>query len=259
YFLSLTVGDPNPTNSPGEHNNGVRNAISNDQIIDKSTITQSYTLEKGCEITENPAFDMFAEDDNKFFENQKKMLSYNAKSFTHNVNMTNNINQTNVDNNDDAEARDTTNNNQDVAIKIIRNNELMSKQGLKELEIMRKLHESDPEDKLHCLKLIGNFHHRGHLCLVLQPLRFVFFVTVSMNLRELVKKYGSGIGLNIRAVRTYAHQLFLALRLLQKCDIIHADIKPDNILVPNVSENRLLVKLSDFGSASYQTETLPIN
>jgi serine/threonine protein kinase len=52
-----------------------------------------------------------------------------------------------------------------------------------------------------------------------------------MNLRELLKKYGNKVGLHIKAVRSYAQQLLLALKLLKKCNIIHADIKPDNILV----------------------------
>ena len=34
-----------------------------------------------------------------------------------------------------------------------------------------------------------------------------------------------------KAVQSYGQQLLYSLRLLQKCNIIHADIKPDNILV----------------------------
>ena len=52
-----------------------------------------------------------------------------------------------------------------------------------------------------------------------------------MNLREVVKRFGKDVGLNLRAVRAYAHQLFIALTLLRKCNVMHADIKPDNILV----------------------------
>ena len=53
----------------------------------------------------------------------------------------------------------------------------------------------------------------------------------SLNLREVVKKYGKNEGLNLIAVESYARQLLYALKLLRKCEIIHADIKPDNILV----------------------------
>jgi len=80
---------------------------------------------------------------------------------------------------------------------------------------------------------------KGHLCLVFEPL--------AMNLRDVVKKYGSGVGLHVKAVRSYSQQLFLALKLLKKCNILHADIKPDNILV---NESKSVLKLCDFGSAS---------
>lgn len=57
-----------------------------------------------------------------------------------------------------------------------------------------------------------------------------------MNLRDVVKRFGKDVGLNIRAVRAYTHQLFLAMSLLRKCNIMHADIKPDNILVSSIVE-----------------------
>jgi hypothetical protein len=52
-----------------------------------------------------------------------------------------------------------------------------------------------------------------------------------MNLRELTNKYGRGVGLNVTAVAVYAAQLLVALRHLRRCRLLHADIKPDNILV----------------------------
>lgn len=51
-----------------------------------------------------------------------------------------------------------------------------------------------------------------------------------MNLRELTKRYGRGIGLSLGAVRLYAHQMLVGLYHLQACGVLHADIKPDNIL-----------------------------
>lgn len=56
------------------------------------------------------------------------------------------------------------------------------------------------------------------------------FEPLSMNLREVLKKYGKNVGLHIKAVRSYTQQLFLALKLLKKTGILHADIKPDNIV-----------------------------
>jgi serine/threonine-protein kinase PRP4 len=45
-----------------------------------------------------------------------------------------------------------------------------------------------------------------------------------MNLREVVKRFGKDVGINLRAVRAYAHQMFLALSLMKKCNIMHADL-----------------------------------
>ncbi|XP_046880250.1 pre-mRNA processing factor 4Bb [Hypomesus transpacificus] len=137
-------------------------------------------------------------------------------------------------------ARDTARAGQEVAVKIIRNNELMQKTGLKELEFLKKLNDADPDDKFHCLRLFRHFYHKQHLCLVFEPL--------SMNLREVLKKYGKDVGIHIKAVRSYIQQLFLALKLLKRCNILHADIKPDNILV---NESKTILKLCDFGSASH--------
>ena len=46
-------------------------------------------------------------------------------------------------------------------------------------------------------------------------------------------------------------QLLLSLRHLKKLSIVHADIKPDNILV---SANNAVLKLCDFGSAFRESD-----
>ena len=66
-------------------------------------------------------------------------------------------------------------------------------------------------------------------------------IIFSMNLREVLKKFGKDVGINIKAVRIYAQQLFLSLSLLKKCNILHADIKPDTILVSNLFFLRYLL------------------
>lgn len=130
-----------------------------------------------------------------------------------------------------------------VAIKIIRQNDTMRKAGMKEIGILEQLHEADPEDKKHIIKFLRYFDHKGHLCMV--------FENLSMNLREVLKKFGRDVGLNLRAIRAYAQQMFLGLSLLRKCDILHADLKPDNLLV---NEQRNMLKVCDLGSASPATD-----
>lgn len=45
------------------------------------------------------------------------------------------------------------------------------KAGLKELNILKKLMEADPEDKKHIIRLHRSFEYRNHLCLVFESLR----------------------------------------------------------------------------------------
>jgi serine/threonine-protein kinase PRP4 len=137
-----------------------------------------------------------------------------------------------------------------------------------ELEFLRQLGAGDPENKKHVVRLIGHFEHRGHLCMVFEPMK--------SNLREvrrprssssssssskagvlteaarsqLLRRLGN-IGLHIAAVRSYARQMFIALKHLKKYSILHADIKPDNVLV---DEKYHTVKLCDFGSAGRTSE-----
>lgn len=54
---------------------------------------------------------------------------------------------------------------------------------------------------------------------------------LSINLREVLKKFGRDVGINLKATRAYAQQLFLGLSLMRKVNILHADLKPDNVLV----------------------------
>ena len=141
----------------------------------------------------------------------------------------------------------------DVAIKIIRNNESMFKAGKREIEILQDLAANDLDDKKHVIRLESFFEHKGHLCMV--------FENFSSNLRELLKKYGRDVGLNIKAIRAYAQQLFLALSSMKKCQYLHADLKPDNILVgpkpdPVTKENVNILKLCDLGTAVNITEAL---
>ncbi|KAJ2779762.1 U4/U6 small nuclear ribonucleoprotein prp4, partial [Coemansia javaensis] len=135
-------------------------------------------------------------------------------------------------------ATDSQRQSAPVAIKIIRQNEVMRRAGIREQQMLERLQEADPADRMHVVRLLGSFAHRGHLCLC--------FELMSMNLREVVRKYGRDAGLSLQAVRVYGAHLLLALDLLRRCGIVHGDVKPDNCFV---SEQRNVARLGDLGSA----------
>lgn len=45
---------------------------------------------------------------------------------------------------------------------------------MKEIDILQKIREADPEDKRHLVKLERYFEHKSHLCIVFENLRSVF-------------------------------------------------------------------------------------
>ncbi|KAG9192281.1 serine/threonine-protein kinase PRP4 [Alternaria panax] len=142
-----------------------------------------------------------------------------------------------------AQAEEVKTENKDanpriVAIKMIRRNDLMRRASQKEMDFLRKVNEADPQDKRHIIRLLGSFDHKGHLCIV--------FEHMSKNLRDLLKEETNGHGLTLPAVRIYARQMFLGLQHLQNCQVIHLDLKPDNVLV---SADKKTIKLADFGTA----------
>mmetsp|Transcript_45746 Transcript_45746/g.106206 ORF Transcript_45746/g.106206 Transcript_45746/m.106206 type:complete len:602 (-) Transcript_45746:145-1950(-) len=133
-----------------------------------------------------------------------------------------------------------------VAIKIMRCNDMMRKAAEKEVEVLRRIGQADKGGRSHCIRLLDTFDYRKHLCLV--------FECMWDNLRVALKKYTQGKGMALRTVRSYAKQLLTALSHIHRCEYVHADIKPDNILISDSKEGRNIVKICDLGSAVQLTE-----
>jgi len=125
-----------------------------------------------------------------------------------------------------------------VAIKVMRCNDMMRKAAEKEIEILERLNKADKKNVKNVIRLLGVFMYRDHLCLV--------FECMWDNLRVALKKYTKNNGMSLKAVRAYTKQLLIALRHIHKMEIIHADLKPDNILI---SGGQNVVKICDLGSA----------
>lgn len=125
-----------------------------------------------------------------------------------------------------------------VAIKIIRSNDMMKKAAEKEIEILQRLNVADKGDRRHVIRLLETFYYRKHI--------FLVFECMWDDLRAALKKHTKNKGMALHAVRAYTKQLLIGVRHMHRCKIIHADIKPDNVLI---SEENNIVKLCDLGTA----------
>jgi serine/threonine-protein kinase PRP4 len=145
-----------------------------------------------------------------------------------------------------VKAKDQHKQNELVAIKIMRCNDMMRAAAEKEIEVLERLNAADKANKRNVIRLLRYFTYRGHLCLV--------FECMWDNLRVALKKYTKDKGMSLRAVRAYTKQLLVALQHIHRCGVIHADIKPDNILI---SAGHNITKICDLGSAVELTEIEP--
>lgn len=133
----------------------------------------------------------------------------------------------------------------EVAIKIIKSRKPFMMQAKTEIDILLKIQEKDPNDERHIVRLLDQFVHRNHQCIV--------FEILSFNLYELLKNTRfRGVSLNL--IRKFSIQLLRALELLSRPDvnIIHCDLKPENILLRH--PKRSAIKMIDFGSSCYQNK-----
>ncbi|XP_019737460.1 homeodomain-interacting protein kinase 2-like [Hippocampus comes] len=134
---------------------------------------------------------------------------------------------------------------QSVALKVLKTkSNVISKMEIKILEIVSVL---DPVKKS-IVKFIENFEHEGYTCLAFEMLDMSLFDFV-------VKKRKKP--LSVSEIRPIAHQLLTAFEALKGIRIIHADLKPDNIMLVNHSCEPFRVKLIDFG-CSLQTSAVTL-
>lgn len=136
------------------------------------------------------------------------------------------------------------------AIKIIRNKVAYSTQALMELKILELLNlQIDPKDEYHIIRKHDHFIYKKHTCIV--------FELLDLNLYDLLKKNHHS-GLTLKTISYLIKDVLEAVYHVHKINIIHTDIKPENVLLKiekEVNVNKITVKLTDFGSACYKNNT----
>ena len=139
-------------------------------------------------------------------------------------------------------AKDTT--EKEVALKLIRNNETMVKAALTEIRVLRKL-SPHPHvvELIHPTPADAITDHHNHVVMCFHYQQY--------NLRDVLQKFGRGVGISLQSVQLYFPQLLSALRHFQKHQVLHSDLKPDNILV---SGDFSTLQVCDFGSATMLDE-----
>uniref|UniRef100_A0A1I8NW78 dual-specificity kinase n=2 Tax=Stomoxys calcitrans TaxID=35570 RepID=A0A1I8NW78_STOCA len=130
-----------------------------------------------------------------------------------------------------------------VALKIVRNETRFYRQAQEEIRILHHLRRQDKYNTMNIIHMYDYFTFRNHMCIT--------FELLNINLYELIKK-NSFKGFSLQLIRKFAHSLLQCLDALYKNEIIHCDMKPENVLLKQ--QGRSGIKVIDFGSSCFQRE-----
>lgn len=136
--------------------------------------------------------------------------------------------------------------NEVVAIKILKNHPSYARQGQIEVEILARLSSENAEEH-NVVRALECFQHRSHTCLV--------FEMLEQNLYDFLKQ-NKFSPLPLKIIRPILQQVATALKKLKDLGLIHADLKPENIMLVDPSRQPYRVKVIDFGSASHVSKAV---
>ncbi|KAF7659467.1 hypothetical protein LDENG_00297210 [Lucifuga dentata] len=136
--------------------------------------------------------------------------------------------------------------NEVVAVKILKNHPSYARQGQIEVEILARL-SSENADEHNVVRALECFQHRSHTCLV--------FEMLEQNLYDFLKQ-NKFSPLPLKIIRPILLQVATALKKLKSLGLIHADLKPENIMLVDPSRQPYRVKVIDFGSASHVSKAV---
>uniref|UniRef100_A0A3P8SQZ0 Protein kinase domain-containing protein n=1 Tax=Amphiprion percula TaxID=161767 RepID=A0A3P8SQZ0_AMPPE len=125
------------------------------------------------------------------------------------------------------------------AVKVNKSEEGVLEVAMDEIAILKRLRRLNP-DTCNIVQCNGFFFDKENIC--------ISFELLDLSLQDYLQEKNPR-GLTTRELRPILHQLATALSHLHSSGIIHADLKPVNVMVVNRHEQPLKVKLIDFGVA----------
>merc|ERR1712142_1234337 len=136
-----------------------------------------------------------------------------------------------------------------VALKIVKSAPHYTETAVDEMKLLRTIHTAVPEDPgyPHVVQLLDDFRingiHGSHVCMV--------FEVLGHNLLKFIIK-SSYRGISIPMTKKILKQTLLGLSYIHtKCNVIHTDIKPENILVC-ITQDEIQKLATDAAAASQQ-------
>ena len=136
-----------------------------------------------------------------------------------------------------------------VCLKIIKNNKDFFDQSLDEIKLLQLINSGGDADTNHILRLLDFFYYKEHL--------FIVSELLSENLYDFgkfIRDNGAEAYFTIPRLKKISKQVLEALDYVHSLNLIHCDLKPENIVIKSYS--RCEVKLIDFGSSSFITDQL---
>uniref|UniRef100_A0A3Q3JDY4 non-specific serine/threonine protein kinase n=1 Tax=Monopterus albus TaxID=43700 RepID=A0A3Q3JDY4_MONAL len=133
-----------------------------------------------------------------------------------------------------------------VAVKMLKNHPSYARQGQIEVGILARL-SGENADEHNLVRAFECFQHRSHTCLV--------FEMLEQNLYDFLKQ-NKFSPLPLKVIRPVLQQVATALKKLKSMGLIHADLKPENIMLVDPVRQPYKVKVIDFGSASHVSKAV---
>jgi homeodomain interacting protein kinase len=136
--------------------------------------------------------------------------------------------------------------NEIVAIKILKKHPSYARQGQIEVSILSQLSNENAEE-FNFVRAFECFSHKSHTCLV--------FEMLEQNLYDFLKQ-NKFTPLPLYSIRPILQQVLTALLKLKQLELIHADLKPENVMLIDPIHQPFRVKVIDFGSASHRSKAV---